>query len=179
MSERISNLINHHFCIKGKYQDKVLKHLNPRFKKSLVFDHTFDWNFLSTEEGENEKRFILFEPTDGWTYMRWNVWDFEPNKSQALALSKELDTAVNYFFIDPWIATLSWVIAKKGEILSSYNESHAEILEQQGEFVPMGNKNKEPEFWEDKYWSFYYKMNLPISVLNHTKNLNAVIGELN
>ncbi len=181
----INNLINHHFCIKGKTKDEILKCFNLEFKEHMIFDADFDWEFLFAEDIENKKRFILFDPINEWTYLRWNVWDFEETKALVSRLSKELNTEVNYFFIDPWIFTLRWIIARDSKLISVYYESHEEIIEQSGELnienevrERIKEKDGDEEFWEDKYWDLYEKMNPPITVLNEMKNINAIIGEI-
>ncbi|WGD35285.1 hypothetical protein [Olleya sp. YS] len=185
MTELINNLINHHFCIRGKTKEEILECLNIEFQEQIIFDADFDWEFLSAENVENKKRFILFDSINDWAYLRWNIWDFEVTKKLVSKISKELNTEVNYFFIDPWIFTLRWIIAKNGKVTRIYYEYQDVIIEQSGELElekeirkKIKKRDGENEFWEDKYWDLYEKMNPPITILNEKTEVSAVIGEL-
>ena len=108
-----------------------------RFKIFRIFD----------KKNENcDKRFLLFDKINEWNYLRWNVWDFEETKQMALILSKELNTKVYYFFIDPWIVTCRWILADNGELKESYFESHDQILNNQGEWESIKAEDKNDFF---------------------------------
>ncbi|KAF2516016.1 hypothetical protein [Flavobacterium foetidum] len=181
----ISSLVNCHFCIKNASKTSILKALNASNLEVVEFDEKFDWDFLSDENPNNTtKPFILFSEINEWCYLIWNVWDFEETKQMTLFLSKELNTKVYYFFIDPWIATCRWILTDKGKLLKSYNESHGTILNDEGDFeieTIIRNKlkdQKENEFWEDKFWKLYKNICQPIEILNKEQNILLTKGNL-
>ncbi|OOV16595.1 hypothetical protein BXU10_20810 [Flavobacterium sp. LM4] len=184
-SPLINTLINHHFCIKDSNNNEILKVLNASYTEKVLVDNKFNWNFLFDEKTKNfDKQFLLFDKINEWNYLRWNVWDFEETKKMTLILSKELNTKVYYFFIDPWICTCRWIMADKGQLIESYFESHEKFLNEDGnwEFVnkPKNKQNKQEkaEFWEDKFWKLYKRSCQPIDIINHRQNISAIKGEL-
>ena len=181
----INTLINHHFCIKDSTTDSVLNVLDTSFTDTFLFDNKFDWDFLFGDKIEdNKKRFLLFDKINDWNYLRWNVWDFEETERLTLYISEKLNTKVYYFFIDPWIFTLRWVLADKGQLIKSYFESHDKILIDKGYFEIEGKirtelkKEGDEEFWEDKFWQLYEKICQPIEIMNKNKNIKTIKGEL-
>jgi hypothetical protein len=177
----INTLINHHFCIKGSATKEILSVLNTSFSEEFLFDSTFASGFLFEE---TQKRFLLFDKINEWNYLIWNVWDFEETKKQALFISEKLNTQVYYFFIDPYICTLRWVLADKGKLIRSYYESHNNVLDDEGSFEIEDQirtelkKQDGKEFWEDKFWLLYEKMCPPIEVMNSYESIAAIKGEL-
>ena len=181
----ISTLVNHHFCIENATKSSILEVLTTSNNEVLEFDENFDWLSFNKEDADNTtKPFLLFEKINEWSYLISNVWDFEEIKQWTLFLSKELDTKVYYFFLDPWIATCRWVLADKGKMLTSYYESHDTILNDEGDFeieTAIRNKLKdqgENEFWEYKFWELYNQLCQPIEILNKEQNILVTRGNL-
>ena len=181
----ISSLVNQHFCIEHATKSSILEILKTSNTEVLEFDERFNWDFLSDKSLDNNiKPFMLFDKINEWNYLLWNVWDFEETKQMTLFLSKELNTKVYYFFIDPWIATCRWVLADKGKLLSSYYESHDKILNDECDFeieTAIRNKLKdqgEDEFWEDKFWELYTHLCQSIEILNKEQNILVTKGIL-
>ena len=167
----ISSLINHHFCIENITKDTILEILKPLNYEIIEFNEKFDWSFLYDESNKKTtKPFILFDKINQWSYLILNIWDFEEIKKMSLFLSKELNAKVYYFFIDPWVATCRWVLADKGKLLKSYNESHETILNDDGYFEIENlirsklKDQKENEFWEDKFWEPLYYLKLRFEI---------------
>lgn len=182
----ISTLINHHFCIENATSESILNVLDTSFTENILFDKGFDWNFLFGDKIEDtKKRFLLFDKINDWNYLRWNVWDFDEAEKLTLLISEKLNTKVYYFFIDPWIFTLRWILADKGQLLKSYFESCEEILVDKGFFEIEEKirtelqKQGEEEFWEDKFWELYETICQPIERMNNYQAIKAVKGELN
>ncbi|KFF07099.1 hypothetical protein [Flavobacterium reichenbachii] len=174
----ISALVNHHFCIENVTKSSVLEVLKVSNTEVLEFDEKFDWSFLSDENSNNTtKPFLLFTEINEWSYLIWNVWDFEETKQMALFLSKELNTKVYYFFVDPWIATCRWVLADKGNLLASYYESHGKILNNDGN-SEIGNILKKEDYFEDKFWNLYNSICQSIEILNKQQNVILTKGYL-
>ncbi len=181
----VHTLINQHFCIKDATIDDVFNSLEVKRSKKILLDNKFDWDFLFDEKIWNtQKRFILFDKVNQWTYLQWNVNDFEETKRFAQLLSKKLDTAVYYFFIDPWVFTCMWVLAEKGILTKVYFEYQDEIIHDEG-YLEAENviritlkKEGEDEFWEDKYWQLYETICQPISILNTKESIKAIKGTL-
>ena len=183
--EMINTLINHHFCIKGSTSNDILSVLDTAYSETFLFDHEFDWDFLFGDRIDGTKKhFLLFDKINEWNYLRWNVWDFEETKKLTLLISEKLNTKVYYFFIDPWIFTLRWVLADKGKLVKAYFESHGQILNNEGHFEIEDKirtelqKEGEDEFWEDKFWQLYDKICQPIDIMNTMTSILAVKGEL-
>ncbi len=174
----ISSLINHHFCIENVPQNSILGVLNSSNTEVKELGKQFDWDFLSDENLENTtKPFILFNEVNKWSYLIWNVWDFEETKQMTLFLSKELNTTVYYFFVDPWIATCRWVLADNGNLLTSYYESHGSILDNDGNSEKGKILNPEDDF-ESKFWNIYNSLCPSIEVLNKEQNVTLTKGYL-
>ncbi len=181
----INTLTNHHFCIKNTTLDCVLNSLDTSFTGTFVFDDSFDWDFLFGDTIEaHKKRFVLFDRINDWNYLRWNVWDFDETEKLTLYLSQKLNTTVYYFFIDPWIFTVRWILAENGELLKSYFESHDEIVIDKGQFEIEEKirtelkKEGDGEFWEDKFWQLYEKICQPIESMNKITTIKAIKGEM-
>jgi hypothetical protein len=181
----IDTLINHHFCIKDSNINYILKVLNISHSENILFDNKFDWDFLFDEKMKNfDKRFLLFDKINEWNYLRWNVWNFEETKKMTLILSKELNTKVYYFFIDPWICTCRWIMADKGQLIESYFESHENFLNEEGNWELVNkakneeNEQEKVEFWDDKFWKLYKRTCQPIDIINDRQNILAIKGEL-
>lgn len=184
--QQIHAICNHHFCIYSAPADKVLECLDTRQLEATRFDELFDWSFLLSEEGTPERRFLLFDATGEWTYVRWNIMAFSDAKKTALQLSGRLGAKVYYFFIDPWIFTCCWVLAEEGRLIRSYLECAGEILETEGSLPiedrirqELAEEEKEDEFWEDKFWMLYESVCVPIEILNEQIPVNAFQGSLN
>ena len=181
----IETLINYHFCIYKSNIEDIIDNLDISFSEEISFDNTFDWAFLFGEEdGQDQKRFLLFDKINDWNYLRWNVQSFDENKQMALALSQKLNTKVYYFFIDPWIFTCEWVIAENGKLIKSFFESHDKVFEDEGyldietEIRAKLREAGKNEFWEDKFWELYDKICQPIEIMNSRENIPAIKGEL-
>lgn len=181
----IYTLINRHFCIKDATTDNILDVLETSFIDAFIFDNKFNWDFLYDEKIKgNKKRFLLFDKINDWNYIIWNVRDFDETERLTLYISEKLNTKVYYFFIDPWIFTLEWVLAENGQLIKSYNESHDQIFIDKGHFEIEEKirtelrKQGDEEFWEDKFWQLYEKICQPIRIINQHKNIKAFKGEL-
>ncbi|BFM43287.1 hypothetical protein CFS9_19280 [Flavobacterium sp. CFS9] len=174
----ISSLINHHFCIENTAKSSILEVLKVSDTEVIEFDEKFDWSFLSDESSsKTTKPFLLFDQINEWNYLIWNVWDFEETRQMTLFLSKELNTKVYYFFVDPWIATCRWVLADKGNLLTSYYESHGEILNNDDNAETENILEQEDDF-EDKFWKLYNSICQQIEVLNKEQNIIVTKGYL-
>lgn len=174
----ISSLINHHFCIENATKNSILEILNASNTEVTELGKQFDSVFLSDENSENTtKPFILFNEVNKWNYLIWNIWDFEETKQMTLFLSKELNTNVYYFFVDPWIATCRWVLADKGNLLKSYYESHGRILDNDGNSEKGKILNPEDDF-ESKFWNIYNGLCPSIEILNKEETVILTKGYL-
>lgn len=180
----IDILINHHICIENSATENILNVIDTTFTENILFDKEFDWDFLFGDKiEENKKRFLLFDKINEWSYLRWNVWDFNETEKLTIHISEKLNTKVYYFFIDPWIFTLRWILADNGQLLKSYFESHDQILIDKGNFeieekIRAELKKEKDEFWEDKFWQLYEQICQPIEIMNKYQNIKAIKGEL-
>jgi hypothetical protein len=180
----INTLINHHFCIENATAESILTVLDTSFTENILFDKEFDWDFLFGDKiDRNKKRFVLYDKINNWNYLRWNVWDFDEAERLTLHISEKLNTKVYYFFIDPWIFTIRWILADKGQLLKAYSESYDQILIDKGDFeidekIRTELQKQEDEFWEDKFWQLYEKICQPIEIMNKYQNIKAIKGEL-
>lgn len=174
----VSSLVNHHFCIENANKNSILEVLKTSNTEVVEFDEKFDWSFLTDENSDDTtKPFLLFDQINKWNYLIWKVWNFEETKQMTLFLSKELNTKVYYFFVDPWIATCRWVLADKGDLLSSYYESHGTILDNDGN-SEIENALKQKDDFEDKFWNVYNSICQSIEILNKQQNVISTKGYL-
>ncbi len=180
---------NHHFCIKNSTSNDILNSMDTSFYETSLYDTVnFDNNFLY---GKNpwsvkleEKRFLLSDKIRNWNYLQWNVTDFEENKSFAPQLSEKLKTEVYYFFDDPWVATLKWILTDNGRIIKSYSESHGQVFSNEGYFEPEEKirneyiKDGAVEFDEGKLYRLYEEICQPLHLVNEPVSNLIIKGEL-
>lgn len=157
-----------HFCIKDSDpMDKLQEHyvVSDLSEKQTVQE--LDWDFLYGED-ENSKRFILLTDLNDWSYILWSHWDFEQNMNLATDISKILETTVNYYFVDSYIATSRWIFANNGVLTRAYFESHGQKL------VDIGVNEVETElretikevFVESIFWDLYEKTGVSLEFVN-------------
>lgn len=171
-TKNVNTLCTHHFCINGEFNfNSILQHLDIQDWKEVNLNSSFDWNYLNAAKDNNDIKFVLTESIKNWTYLLWNVTEFEVSSQMATYLSEQLETRVSYFYIDPWVAVCSWAISDRGTLIQSYDESHGEVL------TSFGDNPDVVEFWEDKFWNAYERTAQPIDELNKLKAIKCAIGE--
>lgn len=160
-----------HFCIKDNNPIEKLRRsyfISDLSDKQTV--NKIDWDFIYRGD-EKSKNFILLTDVNDWSYILWNYWDFEGNIQLANDLSKLLNTTVNYYFVDSYIATARWIFANKGEVTRAYFESHDQKL------FDIGMNEIEIElratikevFVESIFWDLYEKTCVSLEFVNRQK----------
>lgn len=185
----LHTLINHHFCIHNAFSDDILRALNIEDsdyteleRSSCTEKSKLLMEFIYNEDSnKDEKNILLFEPINNWSYLMWNVWDFDRTKKMALHLSQELNTKVFYFFINPWIFTYRWIFADNGELVRAYFQSHGKDVISEGFFerenvILEKLKKDKNSFWEDEYWNINSAVCQPIDIINTLDTIRITKG---
>jgi hypothetical protein len=103
-----------------------------------------------------------------WSYFIWDHWDFNANLNFAKELSEILQTSVNYYFVDSYIATSRWIFANEGLITRAYYESHGQKIFDAGFNETENNlrANIDETFVEDLFWELYEKTCVSLEYVN-------------
>lgn len=157
-----------HFCIKAKNPIEALK---QNYSLSNLSDiqivNKIDWGFIYKQDGDR-KNFILLPELNDWSYFIWDHWDFNANLNFAKELSEILQTSVNYYFVDSYIATSRWIFANEGLITRAYFESHGQKIFDAGFNETENNlrANIDETFVEDLFWELYEKTCVSLEYVN-------------
>jgi len=201
MSKLIHTMCNHHFCIKNSDIELISKSLITSNLERIIFKRGFEW--ADIYQDESNLTFLIIEGKSEWSYLIFNIWDFNLIKSIMKELSKELNTVINYFFINPWITTTRWIIVENGKVIRSLWKDYETVLENNGNLTTedelKGNllnpdireieeiDNEQLEIqgidicWDEiakLYWNLISKLSYPLYKLNEGIEYNAIKGEL-
>lgn len=168
MEDLIRDQRNHHFCIKNSKIEEILECFKALEVERLKFDENFNWAEIYKEENG----ILLIETSFDWSYLVFNVFEFDFIKKIMKSLSEKLKTEINYFFIDTWGYSSRWIHAKNGVIIRSFYEARYKVIEESGALLiedQIRNKfknEKKEDIWEKVYWEMVEVLNPPIISLN-------------
>ena len=187
MSELIHTIGIHHLCIRHNDIELIANTLELSDTEKLIFDKEHNWSSLYKDATE----FLIIESNTEWTYVVFNIWEFDLIKLITQKLSENLKTEVNYFFIDPWVSTTRWINCENGKVNRSHWQEDETVFENYGSLPlehelinkPVSSTIKEINeidiLWNDTaklYWNLSNTLSPSISSLNEGKTYKVIRG---